>query len=249
MPTPGLRCPFCSSRNTFQFSNYVRCKDCGEKAELTPTWDIFHWPEVNLPSNPIIKIFKEIFSYLGIILVLIGLPTIFYLRFHYVWEIPFIGPAIHTYVYGEPNHPDWVLEYTEDPKVVYNISWHTDSLQPCKQAPPGTHIVFTPGIDRAEGLYLEDTAICTQNPSDQLTPSCTALHELAHAVDFAQRGYTPHDEHFYWLMRSLYIKPATQAKYNLYCEDNRFKDQPRQEFQIIPLHETPILPPGLYRRK
>ena len=138
---------------------------------------------------------SEWFAGIGIVtLILIGVPLRWYYSSHYVWETPFVGERLQDWLYGEPNYPQWVLDYTNNPRVLYNVTWHnnvtwhTHSLAPCNEAKPGTHIVLLLQTQEAVGLYLEDTAICTTNLMDRIRPSCLALHELAHAIDWAERG-------------------------------------------------------------
>ena len=131
-----------------------------------------------------------------------SLILIFYYEHNYVWETPFIGHQLQAQFFDNRNHPEWLPDYTNNPAVLYNITWHYDSLKPCSedaivQGPIGRHTSI-------EGLYKWDTAICTKDPQDKLRPSCNALHELAHAIDFTKREGTYHDDSFYLILDTLH---------------------------------------------
>ena len=110
-----------------------------------------------------------------------------------LWQLPLVGDYLQQRFYGDRNHPDWLTEYTTHPHILNNIQWHYGSVEPCIEAADRMPTTAREAL----GLYTDDTAICTKNPNDKHEPSCLALHELAHALDYIEsRSGTSHGTEF-----------------------------------------------------
>ena len=208
MPPPGIRCPHCRSRNTREtFYNQLRCLDCNEISDFVPTWMPVYWlRERIIPIAAIIFIPLAIIAFLS--------------EYIINWEDYNINA--HLSVQKKPdrtapvreqlNQPIWLTDYTSNANVLNNISWHYGNLGPC--GPPSDLPTHYGAV--TEGLYVDNSMICIRHQMARKVPTCTALHELAHAIDYTQRGYTDHTPYFNKILLSLHTHPASR-KWNVSC--------------------------------
>ena len=206
MDRAPVHCPTCSSLYIYNLtSSKWICDSCKQAFQFT---------QVNIPPSAatgkpskLRSIYDKTRMILGLFTVLtIAVFLAYHYTYNYAYKIPIVGPNIQNTMIPEPDHPTWVADYTDNMDVIYRYTWH-QGLDKCL-----TGAYYTLQSDReALGLHLEPGnstkgAICVREGMSIDTPTCTNLHELAHAIHHAEEGYTDHKDRF----RTIFLQLINQ---------------------------------------